>query len=150
MAEEFWNELRMLLDLSGQESLVCGLIDPDPAIYMTHVNKTGFVSIGKNANPSDYIHALTKYVPDDDVANFYLSALTLVWMVESLEWGLWGERDCETCILGCSSDLAQKIDNKSESFMKFSEIKVVFDDMPFRGQIWKKFGEDIQKNYFNT
>lgn len=101
LSGKFWETIQQLSQLSNDDTIIVGLLDPDPVAYF--FKEFGFYNWFKfatNITPSMYeeaIHQVPKGSPADAIT--YNSEI-IVWAPLSKKWAIWFERGYDICILG--------------------------------------------------
>ena len=109
MSANFWESIREISDNRGERVLVA-VIDPDPVEYFyKEFGGFNFVELPVEASPDDY-WVFLETGPEDSPADAALyNSEVVVWIPESLEWAIWGQRDLGICVLAFKRGLGKSV-----------------------------------------
>lgn len=152
MSSESWEVIKSLAQRSNDENIILAVLDPKPINYF--YKEFGYFNWGKlpiNLTDEEYFKFL-EFSPKDSIADSILYNSNIVlWTSPSLKWGIFGQRDYETCVLAFNKESHF---NDSLQFLrswhKVEESLALWVPNTFQNQkIPKVFSNNLLKNYRN-
>ena len=103
MSVDFWPALQNLMRKSRDESLLIGVLEPNPVDYYKKEFACYNWAIISSTSTAEEYWTLLNHHPEESPADSILSnSERVVWAAQSGAWAVWGERSLEICVLACA------------------------------------------------
>lgn len=103
MSADFWKSIQELPSGSCDESILIGVLDPDPVEYFfKEFGAFNFLEISKNAPSDEYWRAIGSAPASSPADAMLFNSEVVVWLPSSLRWAIWGQRDMGVCVMAQS------------------------------------------------
>ena len=113
--DAFWSLLQRLAAATGDASIACVVLAPDPTEYfLKQFGMYGAIEINAKASADQYFTSMSvapKASPADSLIN---NSEVLAWFSPSLEWLIWGERGLTVAMLGIHDRFAAFISSAAQ------------------------------------
>lgn len=143
MSGESWPVIQDLCNTSGDTSLLMAVLDPDPEkYYKKEFGYYNWVNVPSSISRSDYWGLINEHPECSEADSVLVNSETVVWLPQSANWAIWGERSYGLCVLGCSEPI-QTDRWCSLEFALENIIPFNFRDSIIPGE----FSESLRSNY---
>ncbi|MBG9692795.1 hypothetical protein ABD91_18660 [Lysinibacillus sphaericus] len=147
MYDEFWDFIKTLNNITGDDSIIISVIDPDPIKYhFKHFNFFNTVKIPKEFSAEDYHNVLEFHLPDSEAdAIIYISNVIVIFPI-SKKWAIWADRSYGIMVLGFNFNERDKYSkNLFEEWVSTVDIDTITDWVSYNFE-----NENEMKNFINT
>lgn len=103
--DEFWEFIKTLSNITGDNSVIVSVINPDPIEY--HYKQFNFfntVTIPKNFSVEEYRNVLNFHLPDSEADAIINNSNVVSIFSNSKKWAIWADRNYGIMILGFNFD----------------------------------------------
>lgn len=106
MSDSFWPAIQELAASSQDSSLLMAVLDPDPeGYYMKEFGYYNWARVPVAVSSEDYWALLEEYPDASPADSFLVNSEKIIWLPQSANWAVWGQRSYGVCVLGCREHL---------------------------------------------
>ncbi|WP_088000467.1 hypothetical protein [Bacillus pumilus] len=104
LSDEVLTTIKKLSGLTQDKDFLTAVLKPDPVeYYFKEFGYYNWLRTSVEVSGEDYVNALWTS-PEDSIADdIFTNSNIVVWLSNSLDWAIWGDRDLEICILATKS-----------------------------------------------
>jgi len=152
MYDEFWDFMKILSDITGDDSVIISVIDPDPIEY--HYKQFNFfntVRIPKEFSVEEYRDVLNFHLPDSEADAIINNSNVISIFSNSKKWAIWADRNYGIMILGFNYDEVgefNKLDFKD--WTSITDINIITNWISYNFENEteiKNFADELYLNY---
>lgn len=144
LCDEFWTNIQNIALQSGDKYLLMAVLDPDPVRY--YKNEFGYYNwsiIPTSASKNEYWKFLNNHPEESPADAIFINSEKIVWLPQSRNWAIWGERSYELCVLGHRKDI--EINTWKDINWALESIANCFRN----GIVPREFSDSLRKNFRN-
>lgn len=149
MSADFWCTLQGLAARAEKPSVLVAVLEPDPVDYFyREFGCYNFFTLPMHATSDDYWAALEEGPASSSTDAALYNSDVIIWMPESLEWAIWGQRDIGTCVIGLNRAKSADGPALSRDWMSVECALTGLISMNFRaGQVPQEFSATLRVSY---
>lgn len=139
MCPEFWNIIKKIAEKTNDDTLILGVLDPDPiTYYYKNFGYFNWVELSIDIDEAYYEDIFDIHPEGYEVDCIRHYSVTIAIVPTSKKWAIWVDRDFEICIIGFNNNtlsneeiieltsILNKWKNVDEAFEWFIE-DIIFD-----------------------
>ncbi|TGM12892.1 hypothetical protein EHQ81_13500 [Leptospira selangorensis] len=143
-AKRGWSEMQKLSS-ENTENIILAVIEPDPVEYFRkEFGCYNIIKLSKNSSYKEYFSELVEEPQGSPADSIDTNSFIITLIPDSLEWAIWGDRECEILIIGSDKPL---INFNSELFyLNIDEAIELMKDLNYK-ELDSMFFAEFRKNY---
>ncbi|KEP25042.1 hypothetical protein [Bacillus zhangzhouensis] len=104
LSDEILTTIKTLSGLTQDKEFLTAVLKPDPVeYYLKEFGYYNWLRTSVEISGKDYANALWTSPEDSMADDIFTNSNNVVWLSNSLDWAIWGDRDLEICILATKS-----------------------------------------------